>query len=169
MRILGVLIFAFGCVSESKEVSSALDSERCGTLTKKQSEFEFQDGVSGKGRLLDAQDKSVQARLDEFVASKGNLCITADLTAAKEVVLKSSNVIREAQVNQRTEECGTSSSGAQPDQECEDHQSPDQSGPQTPQTGRQPDYQGWLPDGRGKRRCDVLLPGSPRHHSLMPA
>jgi hypothetical protein len=107
MRFLSILIFVLGCVSEPKEVSSALDSERCGTLTKKQSDFEFQDGVSGKGRLLDAQDKSVQARLDEFVLSKGNLCITADWTAAKEVVLKSSNVIREAQVNQRTEECGT--------------------------------------------------------------
>lgn len=107
MKVLGLMIVVLSCVSQPQEVSSALDSERCGTLTKKQSKFEFLDGVSGKGRFLDAQDKDVRARLDEFVVSKGNLCITADWTAAKEVVLKSSKVLREAQVNQLTEECGT--------------------------------------------------------------
>ena len=100
-------IAVMGCVSPSAEVSSALDSERCGTLLKKNSNLEFQDGVSGKSRSLEVGDKALSVHLEGFVISKQNVCITADWTAAKGVVLTSSRQIREADSDQATEECGT--------------------------------------------------------------
>lgn len=105
--LFSISMAVVGCVSSSTEVSSALDSERCGTLLKKNSSLEFQDGVSGKNRSLEIGDKSLSVRLEGFVTSKQNVCITADWTAAKDVVLTSSRQVREADLDQATEECGT--------------------------------------------------------------
>ncbi len=102
-----VVMAVAGCVSSSGEVSTALDSERCGIVQKKNSDLEFQDGVSGKNRSLDVEDKALSSRLEGYAASKQNVCITADWTAAKEVVLTSSRQLREADIDQATEECGT--------------------------------------------------------------
>jgi len=105
---IGLVSFVFaGCVSQPTVVSSALDSERCGTLLKKKSYFEFQDGISGKNRTLKVEDKDLSSRLEAFITSKENICITADWTAAQEVVLTSTQQVREAGLNQATEECGT--------------------------------------------------------------
>ncbi len=107
MRTIFFILCFVGCVTDYSNVSSALDSERCGTIIKNGSNLTFQDSVSKKNWPLNVLDKPVSVSLEKAGEQNKEICLTADWTTPGEVILKSSDQFRISDGDQQTEECGT--------------------------------------------------------------
>jgi hypothetical protein len=105
--LLPSILCIVGCVTDYSNVSSALDSERCGVIVKNGRSLTFQDSVSKKDRPLNVLDKSALEDLEKAGTQNSELCLTADWTTPGDVIVKTSSQIRLSDGNQQTEECGT--------------------------------------------------------------